>query len=117
MPAPVCAHPLRGRGYDFDVPVLPGDFVTTEAGTGFVHIAPGHGEEDFVLGRKHGIEVPETVDGDGTFYRLGAAVRRRVHVIQGRRAGLCRVAGGRRAAGARQRWCIPIRIPGARRRR
>jgi len=63
----VCAHPLRGRGYDYDVPLLMGDFVTTEAGTGFVHIAPGHGEEDFVLGRAHGIEVPETVGDDGTF--------------------------------------------------
>ena len=65
----VCAHPLRGRGYDHDVPLLFGDFVTTEAGTGFVHIAPGHGEEDFDLGRHHGLEVPETVDGDGTFNR------------------------------------------------
>ncbi len=65
----VCAHPLRGRGFDHDVPVLLGDFVTTEAGTGFVHIAPGHGEEDFDLGRRHGLEVPETVDGDGTFNR------------------------------------------------
>ncbi|MBI3677226.1 MAG: isoleucine--tRNA ligase [Proteobacteria bacterium] len=45
----VCAHPLRGQGYDFDVPVLPGDHVTADAGTGFVHTAPGHGEEDFVL--------------------------------------------------------------------
>jgi isoleucyl-tRNA synthetase len=63
----VCAHPLRGHGYDHDVPVLLGDFVTTEAGTGFVHIAPGHGEEDFDLGRRNGIEVPETVGDDGTF--------------------------------------------------
>jgi isoleucyl-tRNA synthetase len=63
----VCEHPLRGRGYDFDVPMLLGDFVTTEAGTGFVHIAPGHGEEDFALGRAHGIEVPEVVGDDGTF--------------------------------------------------
>jgi isoleucyl-tRNA synthetase len=63
----VCAHPLRGRGYDFDVPMLLGDFVTTEAGTGFVHIAPGHGEDDFALGRAHGIEVPEVVGDDGTF--------------------------------------------------
>ncbi len=62
----VCAHPLRGRGYDHDVPVLFGDFVTTEAGTGFVHIAPGHGEEDFELGRANGLEVPETVGDDGT---------------------------------------------------
>jgi isoleucyl-tRNA synthetase len=62
-----CAHPLRGQGYDHDVPVLAGDFVTTDAGTGFVHIAPGHGEEDFILGRQHGIEVPDTVGPDGTF--------------------------------------------------
>ncbi len=63
----VCRHPLQGRGYDFDVPVLLADFVTTEQGTGFVHIAPGHGEDDFALGRAHGIEVPETVGDDGTF--------------------------------------------------
>ncbi|WP_372624008.1 isoleucine--tRNA ligase [Falsiroseomonas sp.] len=70
----IAAHPLRGwaeaaGGYDFDVPLLPGDFVTTEAGTGFVHIAPGHGEDDFLLGRAHGLPVPETVDDDGTFTR------------------------------------------------
>ncbi len=63
----VCAHPLRGHGYDHDVPLLLGDFVTTEAGTGFVHIAPGHGEDDFDLGRAHGLEMPETVGDDGTF--------------------------------------------------
>ncbi len=63
----VCAHPLRGRGYDHDVPVLFGDFVTTEAGTGLVHIAPGHGEEDFLLGRAQDIAIPDTVGPDGTF--------------------------------------------------
>ncbi|MDN3564794.1 isoleucine--tRNA ligase [Paeniroseomonas aquatica] len=63
----IAAHPLRGAGYDFDVPLLPGDFVTTEAGTGFVHIAPSHGEDDFNLGRAHNLPVPETVADDGTF--------------------------------------------------
>jgi isoleucyl-tRNA synthetase len=63
----VCAHPLRGCGYDQDTPVLLADFVTTEAGTGFVHIAPGHGEDDFHLGRAAGLDVPETVGDDGTF--------------------------------------------------
>ncbi len=63
----VCAHPLRGRGYDHDVPLLFGDFVTIDAGTGFVHIAPGHGEEDFDLGRAHDLPVLETVGDDGTF--------------------------------------------------
>src|SRR5271169_5145143 len=63
----VCAHPLRGRGYDHDTPILLGDFVTVEAGTGLVHIAPNAGEDDFVLGREHGLEVADTVGDDGTF--------------------------------------------------
>ncbi len=63
----VCAHPLRGHGFDHDTPLLLADFVTTEQGTGFVHIAPGHGDDDFVLGRAHGLEIPETVGDDGTF--------------------------------------------------
>jgi isoleucyl-tRNA synthetase len=64
----VCRHPLHGRGYDFPVPLLAGDFVTDSDGTGFVHIAPGHGADDWELGQKHGIEVPQTVAGDGTYY-------------------------------------------------
>ncbi|MGB1077579.1 MAG: isoleucine--tRNA ligase, partial [Bdellovibrionales bacterium] len=63
----VCAHPLRGQGYEFDVPALCGDFVTADAGTGFVHIAPGHGADDFVLGQQHGIEVTDNVTDDGKF--------------------------------------------------
>uniref|UniRef100_UPI003F96CA45 isoleucine--tRNA ligase n=2 Tax=Rhodoblastus sp. TaxID=1962975 RepID=UPI003F96CA45 len=43
----VCAHPLVSLGYSFDVPLLPGDHVTDDAGTGFVHTAPGHGREDY----------------------------------------------------------------------
>ena len=38
----ICSHPWRGRDYDFDVPCIAGDHVTTDAGTGFVHTAPGH---------------------------------------------------------------------------
>ena len=64
----VLAHPLRGQGYDYDVPLLLADFVTTEAGTGFVHIAPGHGVDDFVLGNENGLEIPQTVADDGYFY-------------------------------------------------
>jgi isoleucyl-tRNA synthetase len=67
----ICLHPLRNDAdhlYDFDVPVLVGDFVTTEAGTGIVHMAPGHGVDDFNLCRDNGIAVPDTVQGDGTYY-------------------------------------------------
>ncbi|MFQ5785129.1 MAG: isoleucine--tRNA ligase [Alphaproteobacteria bacterium] len=63
----ICRHPFHGRGYDFDVPLLPGDHVTLDQGTGLVHIAPGHGAEDFELGARFGVEAPETVDGDGVF--------------------------------------------------
>ncbi len=64
----LCAHPFRGQGYDFDVPLLAADFVTMDQGSGFVHIAPGHGEDDFVLGKAAGLEIPRTVDEEGLFY-------------------------------------------------
>ncbi|MFC0242052.1 isoleucine--tRNA ligase [Rhodopseudomonas telluris] len=71
-----CAHPFRGEGYDFDVPLLYGDHVTDDAGTGFVHTAPGHGREDFELWtsavtyaalQMRGIAtaIPYTVDENG----------------------------------------------------
>jgi isoleucyl-tRNA synthetase len=63
----ICRHPFHGQGYDFDVPLLAGDFVTATDGTGFVHIAPGHGADDFELGQRNGIPVPETVAADGTY--------------------------------------------------
>ena len=67
-----CAHPLRGAesatgGYDFEVPLLEADFVTMDQGTGFVHVAPGHGADDYELGLKHSLAMPATVDGDGCF--------------------------------------------------
>ncbi|MBI1209760.1 MAG: isoleucine--tRNA ligase [Azospirillum sp.] len=81
----VCRHPLHGQGYDFPVPLLPGGFVTTETGTGFVHIAPGHGEDDFLLGRQHGIEVPETVGEDGRFYpHVPLFAGRRIYTEKGK---------------------------------
>ncbi|MAM95085.1 isoleucine--tRNA ligase [Parvibaculum sp.] len=66
----VCAHPFRGQGYDFDVPLLAGDHVTEEAGTGFVHTAPGHGQDDYMIwvenfGSK---DIPETVNEEGCYY-------------------------------------------------
>ncbi len=65
----VCAHPLNGQGYDFDVPLLSGDFVTDDTGTGFVHIAPGHGEDDYYLYLKYfgARDIPDNVSDDGKF--------------------------------------------------
>ncbi|MDP1640954.1 MAG: isoleucine--tRNA ligase [Phenylobacterium sp.] len=67
----VCAHPLAALDshYGFSVPLLAGDHVTEEAGTGFVHTAPGHGADDYVVWMSHGHrEIPETVDADGAYY-------------------------------------------------
>ncbi|HEY8963350.1 MAG TPA: isoleucine--tRNA ligase, partial [Alphaproteobacteria bacterium] len=65
----VTSHPLRGQGYDYDVPVLNGDFVTDEAGTGFVHIAPSHGQDDYFLYLQHfgARDIPDNVDDNGKF--------------------------------------------------
>ncbi|WGZ94021.1 MAG: isoleucine--tRNA ligase [Candidatus Thiothrix putei] len=56
-------HPFYAR----QVPVILGEHVTTEAGTGAVHTAPGHGQEDFVVGLKYGLPVDNPVGGDGCF--------------------------------------------------
>lgn len=64
----LCRHPFAGEGYDFEVPLLPGEHVTLEGGTGLVHTAPGHGVEDFALGKEFHLEVPETVADGGLFY-------------------------------------------------
>ena len=63
----IAAHPLRGRGYDFDVPLLAADFVEADQGTGLVHIAPGHGADDFDLGQMNGLPTPDTVSPDGKY--------------------------------------------------
>src|SRR5437868_5888685 len=63
----VCRHPLAGQGYDFDVPLLAADFVEADQGTGLVHIAPGHGADDFELGQMNGLAVPDTVSPDGVY--------------------------------------------------
>jgi len=63
----VCHHPLHGQGSDFDVPLLAADFVAAYQGTGLVHIAPGHGADDFELGQANGLPVPDTVGPDGVY--------------------------------------------------
>ena len=63
-----CSHPFRDGGYDFNVKLYSADYVTLDQGTGLVHIAPGHGPDDYELGIKNNIDVPETVDGDGKYF-------------------------------------------------
>ena len=62
-------HPMHALGGFFAKPrpFLPGDFVTTDAGTGLVHMAPDHGEDDFLLCKAHGIDPVFAVDGAGMY--------------------------------------------------
>ena len=80
LAALTCAHPLASLGYGFKVPLLDGDHVTDDAGTGFVHTAPSHGREDFDAWMSHaraletrGISstIPFPVD-DAGFYTADA---------------------------------------------
>ena len=64
----ICKHPFYGKGYDYDVPALSAEFATNDEGTGIVHIAPGHGPDDWELGIANGIEIPQTVSEDGTYF-------------------------------------------------
>ena len=63
----VARHPLAGQGYEFNVPLLAATFVEADQGTGLVHIAPGHGADDFELGQANGLPVPDTVGPDGVY--------------------------------------------------
>lgn len=56
-------HPF----YDFTVPAILGDHVTTESGTGVVHTAPGHGQEDFTVGNQYNLEVANPVGSNGVY--------------------------------------------------
>ncbi|WP_194094068.1 isoleucine--tRNA ligase [Marivivens aquimaris] len=81
----VLAHPYRGAEeangeWDYDVPMLPGDHVTEEAGTGFVHTAPSHGDDDYQLGLKFGLPMTYNVTEDSS-YRKDLPIFAGMHII------------------------------------
>jgi isoleucyl-tRNA synthetase len=62
-------HPLGIQGgQERQVPIIVGDHVTADAGTGAVHTAPGHGLDDYVVGSRYGLKVDNPVGDDGRFY-------------------------------------------------
>jgi isoleucyl-tRNA synthetase len=87
----VCEHPLANLDphYRFSVPLLAGDHVTDDAGTGFVHTAPGHGADDYIVWLAHGHrEIPETVDPDGAYYpNVALFAGLKVLETEGKKAG------------------------------
>lgn len=65
----VARHPMHHLGgfYAEPRPFLPGDFVTTDSGTGLVHMSPDHGEDDFDLCKAHGLNPKFVVEADGRY--------------------------------------------------
>lgn len=96
----VCAHPLAqfDEGFGFDVPLLAGDHVTDDAGTGFVHTAPGHGADDYLVWLKSGYaldSIPDTVDPDGAYFpHVPLFAGLKVIETEGKKAGKFGAANG-----------------------
>ena len=68
----ILRHPYHGiegsnGEWDYDVPMLPGDHVTDDAGTGFVHTAPSHGDDDYQLGLRFNLPMTYNVEPDGRY--------------------------------------------------
>jgi isoleucyl-tRNA synthetase len=103
----VALHPMHHLGGFFarPRPFLPGSFVTTDSGTGLVHMAPDHGEDDFDLCKAHGLEPQFAVEGDGR-YRAdwgwlggeGSVINRKLNAPDGPICTALREAGGLLAA-------------------
>jgi isoleucyl-tRNA synthetase len=112
----VARHPMHHLGGFFanPRPFLPGDFVTTESGTGLVHMAPDHGEDDFDLCKSHGIEPQFAVEGDGK-YRAdwgwlggqGSVINPKFNAPDGPICSDLRAAGGLLAASADYQHSYP----------
>ncbi len=112
----VARHPMHHLGGFFAKPrpFLPGDFVTTDSGTGLVHMAPDHGEDDFDLCKAHGIEPQFAVEGDGK-YRAdwgwlggqGSVINPKFNAPDGPICSDLREAGGLLAASADYQHSYP----------
>ncbi|MBB3938936.1 isoleucyl-tRNA synthetase [Novosphingobium fluoreni] len=109
-------HPMRHLGGFFAEPrpLLPGDFVTTDSGTGLVHMAPDHGEDDFDLCKAHGIGPKFVVEADGK-YRAdwpwlggqGSVINPKFNAPDGPICSDLREAGGLLAASADYKHSYP----------
>jgi isoleucyl-tRNA synthetase len=77
----ICSHPFSGKGYDFEVPLISGSFVEEGEGTGFVHIAPSYGEDDYNLALENNIAISDIVKDDGC-YKDDTPIFAGVHVFK-----------------------------------
>jgi isoleucyl-tRNA synthetase len=112
----IVRHPMHHLGGFFAKPrpMLPGDFVTTDSGTGLVHMSPDHGEDDFDLCKAHGIDPVFAVEGDGK-YRAdwlwlggeGSVINPKFNAPDGPICSALREAGGLLAASSDYQHSYP----------
>ncbi|RIX32144.1 isoleucine--tRNA ligase [Sphingomonas edaphi] len=112
----VARHPMHKLGGFFAKPrpFLPGEFVTTDSGTGLVHMAPDHGEDDFELCKTHGIGPQFAVEGDGKYREdwpwlggQGSVINPKFNAPDGPICNDLREAGGLLAASADYQHSYP----------
>ncbi len=112
----VARHPMHALGGFFAKPrpFLSGDFVTTDSGTGLVHMAPDHGEDDFALCKAHGIEPVFAVQGDGKYREdwlwlggLGSVINPKFNAPDGPICSALAEVGGLVAASADYKHSYP----------
>ena len=112
----IARHPMHHLGGFFAKPrpFLPGDFVTTDTGTGLVHMAPDHGEDDFTLCKANGIDPVFAVEGDGKYREdwgwlggQGSVINNKFNAPDGPICNDLRDAGGLLAASADYKHSYP----------
>ena len=112
----IARHPMHHLGGFFAEPrpFLPGDFVTTDSGTGLVHMAPDHGEDDFELCKAHGLNPKFAVEGDGKYREdwpwlggQGSVINPKFNAPDGPICADLREAGGLLAASADYKHSYP----------
>ncbi|MBA4160684.1 MAG: isoleucine--tRNA ligase, partial [Novosphingobium sp.] len=116
MAGTIARHPMHHLGGFFAEPrpLLPGDFVTTDSGTGLVHMAPDHGEDDFELCKAHGLNPKFAVEGDGKYREdwgwlggQGSVINPKFNAPDGPICSDLREAGGLLAASADYQHSYP----------
>ncbi|MGB7655839.1 MAG: isoleucine--tRNA ligase [Novosphingobium sp.] len=112
----IARHPMHHLGGFFAEPrpMLPGDFVTTDSGTGLVHMSPDHGEDDFELCKAHGIGPKFVVEADGKYREdwpwlggQGSVINPKFNAPDGPICSDLREAGGLLAASADYKHSYP----------
>ncbi len=77
----ICIHPFYDYGYQYDIPLLEGDFVEDTEGTGLVHIAPCYGEDDYNLAKRYEIDIKDIVEDNGC-YKNNTPIFSGIHVFK-----------------------------------